>query len=40
MYRHKGFKNPPAWLDEAWVDETKPIVVVEGFCDAAAVRRV
>lgn len=40
MYTQKGHNNPLVWLGESWVDLSKPIVVVEGPFDVAAVLRV
>ena len=40
MYTHAGKNNPDIWLGEHWVDRSKPIVVVEGPFDVAAVKRV
>jgi hypothetical protein len=40
MYKHAGRNNPLIWLGEHWVDLTRPIVVVEGPFDVAAVYQV
>ncbi len=37
MYLQGGHNNPIVWLGEQWVDRSKPIVVVEGPFDLAAV---
>jgi hypothetical protein len=40
MYKHAGRNNPLIWLGEHWVDLTRPIVVVEGPFDVAAIYQV
>jgi 5S rRNA maturation endonuclease (ribonuclease M5) len=40
MYVQAGQKNPIVWLGESWVDQSKPIVVVEGPVDLAKVYQV
>lgn len=40
MYTQAKKNNPIVWLGEAWVDLTKPIVVVEGPVDLTSIFRV
>jgi DNA primase len=40
MYLQAGRNNQIVWLGESWVDQSKPIVVVEGPLDLASVYRV
>lgn len=39
MYTHAKRNNPIVWLGETWIDQTKPIVVVEGPFDLTSVFR-
>ena len=40
MYTQAGQNNPIVWLGESWLDQTLPMVVVEGPFDVASVKRV
>ncbi|QIG66692.1 DNA primase protein [Rhizobium phage RHph_TM16] len=40
MYLYKGKNNPQYWLGENWVEPDRPLVIVEGYFDLAAVMPV